>query len=378
MSEIQNPNFEKDVQDLEKESKKNIYGNEKLLPEEARERVDSLIKGFKEYYIDKGYVEEPSVKISSGYDPTVRFIGSHISVFKPYLNERKVPDPGLCMHQDCLRTHNVDRLLDDEYQSQWGSYFPSIGTLASPERLNEAVGEVFELLEEQIKISSENILVRISSADSDLLEACRQNCSEDSLEIDSRAPYYYRHEIGIKEIQGRSFNIALKDPEGDDYSDIGNIILLESNKETLGIETALGVTTILKQLHGLDHVQDCNPVSELNGVENEIIRRKFEDAIITGTVLYGEGLRPFGQHNRNRILKKYMRALSYFRARSGLDVENIRQGIKGFEDREHLGKTGGVAEAMVEYIKAYERDLLINKVLTKDENKIREALQQLT
>lgn len=70
---------------------------------------------------------------------------------------------------------------------------------------------------------------------------------------------------------------------------------MENNKKRLGTEIARGTSTILKQLHGLDHVQDCTPVIGLETIENQAIRRKFEDAIITSTVLHREGLRPFGQ-----------------------------------------------------------------------------------
>ena len=107
MSEAFKPNFNKN------ETEHNVYGREKFLPEIAKEHVESLVTDFKEHYASLGYQEEPPVQISSGVDPTVRFIGSHISVFKPYLAEGIAPNPGLFMRQDCLRTRNADKLLDD-------------------------------------------------------------------------------------------------------------------------------------------------------------------------------------------------------------------------------------------------------------------------
>ena len=377
MSEKFKPNFNKDKQELGNKLERNIYGKEKFSPETAKEHVESLVTDFKEHYFAIGYKEEPPVKISSGFDSTTRFIGSHISVFKPYLAENSVPSPGLFMRQDCLRTRNINKLLDDNYSPNWGSYFTSIGAIVPPERLNEACSETFDFFEKRLGISPENILIRISSLDEDLMDACKERYDENVLEIDSRKPEYYRHKIGMEGVRGRNFNIALRNIDEDGFDDIGNIIILEDAEKQLGVEIALGSTAILKQLHKLDHVQDCTPVIGLSGIENETIRRKFEDAVITSTVLCQEGLRPFGQHNRNRILKKYIRSLSYFRAKSGIDIESLAQIVLDFEKREFPESEEQIASVIVEFIRAFENELFSKKNLTDDEKKIKESLDLL-
>lgn len=377
MTEKIKPNFDKNEQESENKPECNIYGKEKFSPETAKEHVESLVIDFKEHYSAIGYKEESPVQISSGVDPTTRFIGSHISIFKPYLSENNVPSPGLFIRQDCLRTRNVSKLIDDDYSSNWGSYFTSIGAITPPERLHEACNETFDFLEERLGISPENILVRISSSDIDLMNACRQRHDENTMEIDSRKPEYYRHKIGIEGIHGRNFNIALRNINDNGFDDIGNIILLEDGEKQLGVEIALGSTMLLKQLHGLDHVQDCTPVIGLSGIENEIIRRKFEDAVITSTVLYQEGLRPFGQHNRNRILKKYVRSLSYFRAKSGIDIEKLTQIVSDFEKIQFPESGEQIAGVIVEFVKSFENELFAKKNLTNDEEKIKESLELL-
>lgn len=376
MSEIFKSNFDSSEQTSKNESHFNIYGNEKFYPETAKEHVESLVNNFKEYYSSLGYKEEPPVLISSGIDPTVRFIGSHISVLKPYLIENRVPSPGLFMRQDCIRTRNVDKLLDDNYSPNWGSYFPSIGAITPPERLDDACNETFDFFEKRLGVLPENILIRINSKDADLMNACKRHYSDANLEIDSRKLDYYRHKLGMQGIWGRNFNIALRNNNTEGFSDIGNIILIESPEKQLGIEIALGSTTILKQLHGLEHVQDCIPVVGLKS-ESEAIKRKFEDSIITSTVLYREGLRPFGQHNRNRILKQYIRSLSYFRAKSGLTVDNLSQIISEFEKREFPESTEQIYNIIIESVKAYENELFAKKDLAEDEKKIKEALESL-
>ncbi|HCP09045.1 MAG TPA: hypothetical protein DIT25_04600 [Candidatus Moranbacteria bacterium] len=337
----------------EEKFKKNIYGNEKFPPEKAKEHLDALLAGFKEHFFSLGYHEETPVLITSGIDSSVRFIGSHISVFKPYLIQERIPNPGIFMRQNCLRTRNADKLLEDSFALGWGSYFTSLGAIAPAERLKETCVDTFNFFKKQLNISPENILIRINSSDDDLVEACRENLNDENLEFDKEKEEYYKHKIGVEGISGRSFNIALRNSDGKGFADVGNIILLSNNKKILGVELALGSSTILKELYGLDHVLDCSPVIGLENIDNNL-RRKFEDAIITSVVLFNEGLRPFGKHNRNRILKQYLKALAYFKMKSGIDFEKLSEIITGFEKREFPDSEDRLSGLIIEIIKTYE------------------------
>lgn len=359
---------------VEAETVLNLYHKEKFKPEEAKEKVDTLTHDFKEHYQTLGYEEVPSVPISSGIDPTVRFIGSHISVLKPYFMEDKLPTPGVFMQQDCIRTRNVDKLLDDEFRSNYGSFFSSLGVVARPERLNEACAETFSFLEDKLGIPKDDILIRINSGDTDLMKACKDHFTDEKIEKDSRNSEYYRHKLGIKDVWGRNFNIALRNTNDEGYSDIGNIIVLENAEKKLGVEVALGTSTILKQLHGLDHVQDCTPVVGLE-VEDETIKRKFEDAIVTSTALFKEGLRPFGKDNRNRILKKYVKSLSYFRAKSHMDIEDVAKLVSKYESQQYPESSNDPSNSLIEFVKSYENELQYKKDLSEDDQKIKEALE---
>lgn len=139
------------------------------------------------------------------------------------------------------------------------------------------------------------------------------------------------------------------------------------------MEISIGTTTILKELHGLDHVQDGVPVGGLRTVD-EKFRRKFEDVIVTSSVLFHEGLRPFGQHNRNRILKRYVQALSYFRAKCDIALPDLQKIISDFEKREFGDGDDLLSAALVDYIIAFENELKNQKDLTPDQEKIKQAL----
>lgn len=352
---------------------KSVYGKEKFPPEKAKQYIDWIVNNFKEHFSSLNYREEPSVPISSGLDPSVRFIGSPISVFKPYLVSEQVPRPGVFMRQDCIRTKNLDKLLDDNFLPVWGSYFPNMGAITPPECASDGCNEAFDFFEKKLEISPDNILIRINSTDQDLLDICHRRYKNVNLEIDSKKFDYYRHKLGIEGFGGRNCNIALRNSDGEGFSDVANLIIIENNGRPVGLEISIGVTTILKELHGLDHVQDGVPVGGLRSVD-EKFRRKFEDAIVTSSVLFHEGLRPLGQHNRNRILKKYVQALSYFRAKCGIQIDDLRKIVIEFEEREFPGMDERVSAVLVDFMTAFENELSHKKDLTPDQYKIKQAL----
>src|SRR5690606_8562235 len=96
-----------------------VYKRPSLEREQGPEVVEKLASDFKDYYRSLGYAEKEAVPISSGVDPSVRFIGSHISVFKPELLDGSVPTPGEFIVQDCVRTQNVKKIFDDTYLPRW-------------------------------------------------------------------------------------------------------------------------------------------------------------------------------------------------------------------------------------------------------------------
>ncbi len=351
----------------------NIYKKEAFNPENASEYSFNLIKDFSDFFKEKGYVKKEAVSICSGIDPTVRFIGSHISVLKPFLENEEITSPGIYMDQECIRTKNIKDLYNDGKFPNWGSYFISLGVLSPAERLPEACGDSFEFFQKKLNINVALLKVRVSSTDNDLLQVCQEVFPEETIEKDSKPLPYYRHKIGMENVAGRNFNIALKNCEDDEFNDIGNIIILEKGDKQVGVELAFGVSTILKQQYNLEHVLDCTPVK---GIESEYpdIKRKFEDSIVTSSKLFSEGLRPLGSHNRNRLLKSYVRSLSYFRAKTGMPLNKLQEVISNFNSKnKYINQDDG--SLIVEFVHAFENDLLVKGANTEEEYKILAAMK---
>jgi len=70
--------------------------------------------------------------------------------------------------------------------------------------------------------------------------------------------------------------------------------------------------------------------------------------------------------------------LSYFRAKSGINIEDLSQIVSNFEKREFPESTDQVAGVVIEFVKAFENELLVKKNLTDDDKKIKDSLELLT
>lgn len=359
----------------EKDPTNLVYEKPVFVRENASEYVESIKHEFNDFYASRGYDEHQSVLISSGIDPTVRFIGSHISVLKPYIIEETIPTPGYFIKQDCVRTQNVNNLFNDEHVSRWGSSFVSLGAISPASRLNEVCHEVFQFLENTQGIKKDNIRIRVSSQDEDLMSACSSQYLSDNIEVDTQQPQYYRHQIGVEGVWGRNFNIALRNPSGEGFSDVGNIILIENAEKKLGVEVALGASTILKQLYNLEHVNDCYPIVGLPDIDSKICR-KLEDAVIVSTILEREGLEPSATGNRERILRTYVRSLSYFRARAKLTLEELSKIIYNFEVRQFKDPAPKIAGKIIDYLEHYEAELSEGKPRSPEDKIIADALNK--
>lgn len=318
---------------------------------DSHNHMQNMIDGFLDYFQERHCVKHEPVKISSGIDPSVRFIGSHISVLKPYFMNGTIPDGGYVMSQPCIRTRNLKNYANDDFYPNWGSYFPSLGVLTKPERLEEISHQTYEFIRNQWNISPEDIKIRISAQDEDLMDLARGMFPDDVFEVDTMPTKYYRHKLGIDGVWGRNFNLALRDYGKNTFSDIGNVIILENEDKQLGIEIALGSSTVLKQIYGLSHVMDCHPVLGLNKyIQNPNIRVKMEDTIVTGMALYNDGLEPSNKENTNRLMKKYLEIMRDCANKTNLPKEVLRKTLHQYELLEYGSNDGIFTQKIMSFI----------------------------
>lgn len=332
----------------------------------------SFARACETLFPELAYVQIATVPISSGVDPTVRFVGSHISVLKPYVVQAlTLPQPGVFMLQQCVRTHNLASVFDNNHVPRWGSTFPSLGVVAHPAHLEQLQVHARRFFERALGAFGDEILLRISSADEDLLEAAR-TWDGSTIEVDTRHAGYYRHQLGLDGVAGRSFNIALRHGTSDLFDDVGNVILIEADREPRGIELALGVTTMFRQRSAASHVLDLSPAHGLFAGP-EVAVRKLEDAIMTSIVLYRDGVRPTSD-NRGRLLRAYLRSMLYNAYRLGLTSASLERPLVVAESHEPYRSDVSVAHDIGKDIQTLESRIRDGSASSAADVRVAEAL----
>lgn len=345
----------------------------------AHDYVQILKGSCTDYFSSLNYIDHPPVAITSGVDPTVRFVGSHISVFKQYITNNTIPSNGYFIIQDCIRTRNSEYLYNEDSLIEWASYFSSFGIIAPPQNLEKIVTDVFNFLLDELDVSVDSIKVRISKKDNDLLTAVKgyKRLSASQIELNTKPDVYYTHKLGMDDITGRNFNIAIRDGDSNTFSDIGNIIVLESRNKQVGVEVALGITMMLKQILKLQHVLDCFPIVGIPSGKQSIVR-KFEDTILVCVYMAREGLKPLATDNKDRLYRKYLHSMSYFRTKLSISMGKLENIIYNFEKKEfpESKEINFVSKKIILSLVKYEESLSTNNNLSKDDLIISEVLKK--
>ncbi|MEK9196280.1 MAG: hypothetical protein AAB914_02830, partial [Patescibacteria group bacterium] len=186
---------------------------------------------------------------------------------------------------------------------------------------------------------------------------------------------YYDHVYGIEGVRGRNTSYWLKNKSSGVFEDVGNIIVIENTEGQLGVELALGDTTLVKQINGLDHVQDSYRINVAGDEAPEPIRRKLEDAVITSLALYREGLRPSAKNNQTRILRSYLKATSLYRRLLGIECDVLKSRISNIESGSLPFDANGQGDQIVQWISEYEETIRLKGPSNKEDNAIQRILK---
>ncbi len=314
-------------------------------------RMQNIIGTFLDKYHTLGAKKCSEAKISGGSDPTVRLIGSHISVMKPFIETDTVPSEGIYMVQPCVRTQNIRGIKDTENVPSWASYFPSLGNMFGKGSADQITHDILSFFRDDLNMSDNDIKININSNDVDLMAACKNNDLEHMMVTDTMPEKYYQHILGMEGIKGRNYNIAIRNASTGDFADIGNVIVVETKDKEIGVEVAMGASNISKQVYGLTHVLDNFPVYCSNN-ENPAIKRRFEDALLATVVLYQDGLKPNTKKGAGRMLRDYVKALNHFQEVEGKSLSGM-----GWDIHHTSGlmfkNNGELATEIVEQMKRY-------------------------
>lgn len=351
------------------------------MTEKSPTKLEIVTTDFQGYFQGLGYQPISPAKITSNIDPTVLFVGSHLNNMKGYFRDENLPEVGVCSVQPAIRTQNARHFYDDVLL-KFFSHFPSMGILAAEGAGKELFRQLVAYLTSILGFSLEEIKYRVNSEDTELMMLLEAETDNSQLEVNTRDANYYNHKIGEEGVNGRNFNIALKNAMSGAYDDVGNFIALDCRNGTRKriFEVALGGSNVLRQKEGYPHVGNCyfDFKTSLLNERSERSVYKLVDSILTSLVLLSEGMKANSSKNPNRILKNYIRSILYFKhvlELSDIQLKSIIINIAMFglpslsqEEKEAL------TTKILEYTEQYLRDILRKKTLSSVEIVIKDVL----
>lgn len=281
-----------------------LYDNLDIL--DIKNIHDSITLDFVNFFKNKLYKILDQVNINSWIDKSVYLIGSPISVMKPYIVNKNIPNNWIAMSQLSIRTHNTKSLLDENSKIKYWSVFTWLSTLTNYNKKENTINDLFEFLGNKLNISGNDIKINISSKDEDLVNLLLFIDKDIILDFDTKQENYYKHKYWLWDIVWRNFNIALKSKKTKEYNDVWNFIIIENWNDKYWIEVAFGSSTIMKEMYGLDNVLEASLINSIFPNENNTIRMKFQDSVISAILLFKSWIIANSSNTKWRILKTYM------------------------------------------------------------------------
>jgi len=345
----------------------NSYWRPNLKPNRIKFEHDKIVSDFLNHFSDLWYLTQKPVSINSWIDDTVYFIWAPISVLKPYITSKNIPQEWICISQECIRTRNTKELFNDDNIPKWWSCFTWMAVLVPLLKWEELLKDSMNFLLKILNIPLDNIKIQINSEDLDLKELLNiVKCPIEQIE-NEKEDKYYTHKYWMWKIVGRNFNFVLREKWTDNFNDIWNFIIIEDGDWKYWIELALWVSVIMKELYELDHIMDTSTITNYIPEKN-IFYTKLKDSIVSSVLLFRLWIKPNASNTKGRIFRSYLRWILYFCNKFNISEELLFSIVQKYELEEFNENTWSW-NFIIEYIKKSKNDLFVKKwKLSKEES----------
>jgi len=300
------------------------------------EYLDFVEEKFKYCFKEKGYLEEPAANITSQVDPTVDFIGSKISPLKKYLFDEDYDEIGKYIIQDCMKLKALKYLKTDIPQ-KFGSYYRGMGILAKPE-LERVVSDTFDYFinPQYLNIPPEEICIKISSKDEDLMSATKNIDPRITRLIDQASIEHYRHQYGMNDenIFGRDFNIGIKNKYTGEFFSCATFVVMEKQSKKLAIDMGISNSALSMCKFGTKSTVSSSRMSDVLEIDS-IEKEKFADALIAVSILLKEDITNHQSKHFRKKFRQYLHALYYWNDKFQYNTEELVKFIIKFLNAEY-------------------------------------------
>lgn len=289
---------------------------------ESREKVQN---SFNSFFQSKGLERvEPASLVSGDVDPTVIFIGSSTNVFKKYLDDiSTLPDRGVALWQDKLRTQNYELSLTDE-NPEFCSYFTGGGILMSAGSYEELCQVVLDFLREELGVSEQELQIKVSSEDKDLATFWGNRSASADLNISDNLEEF-RWTFGEDGLEGRGILLSVKSKDSDQYGEFSTLEIIERNGDELAVEWGFGLETFIAKRNGLHHPIAASKIAGAFPSAVEPQNVKLTDSLIAAMAILNEGVSPNKKigGKPGTVLRRFLQKISYYVRENGILVDDI-------------------------------------------------------
>lgn len=291
---------------------------------------------FNNCFEKNGYIKEEPVKITSKIDPTVDLVGSKITPLKKYIENNNIPNEGVSLVQNCMKTRVLKFLKDDSIQT-FGSCYKGMGTITKY-NLDKIVSDTFEyfLDKDYLGIDYNDIRIRLNSSDKDIIESVKRIDKNILCEYNTESIENYLHVYGMdeKKITGRNLNIALRKKGTDNFFDCAAIIVMESPYEKIAIDMGIGNTTLGMCYFNTDNTVKSSRIGDLININNSDMMKLADSIVASSTLLYEDILNHPSKHLRKKF-RQYLQAVKYWKEKYNISEEDILSIMKRYIELEY-------------------------------------------
>lgn len=290
---------------------------------------------FRDYFVNKGYLEHLPAPLISKDDKTVVFTGSSTNVVKPVIISGNYPNAkGFLVIQECLRNHALKYAFDNNWLPFGQAYFNISSILSKPGRFSEVVLEALDFLTINLSIDSSKVVIKSTKKLSELKDI--KDYTSFNVEFDTKDDKYYKWVYGIPEIRGEGVTISIKNKLKDFSLDIGNIIrILDKDGNERGTEFGYGHEFLLSTILGIENPLALSQVFEMFPFYPDLTS-KYYGCLEAIARIKNAGVKQ-RNHGAGSIYRKYLRSFQYIGHTIGKDIKNMISEISRY--CEHLSSS---------------------------------------
>lgn len=215
--------------------------------------------------------------------------------------------------------------LQSDIPQKFGCYYRGMGIIAKPE-LERVVKDTFDYLtdEKYLNIPLEDLRIKVSSTDEDLIRATECVDGKITRVIDQSSVEHYRHRYGMddKNIFGRDFNIALRKKDTDDFLNFAAFVVMEQNERKLAIDMGISNLALSMCEFGTSSTISSSRIADFLDIDS-IIKEKFADALVAVATLMKENITNHRSKHLRMKFNQYLRVLNYWNEQLQYTNEDI-------------------------------------------------------